>query len=576
MTASSSGSKVTLSTDEGRRDYLLLRLMPVEEIRKMWVFPTEFATAEVGIINRSGSYVIPSASMRSESFLDLIRAYNFPDDYRKVYDLHDTLLNTDSGTLYYRDSTGDLCCWYYSSFGGDSQMDILGYVKASDLAGDDGMWYVAVIIICSGLALLMVVDGLTLLRINRHLREAVTAAEQANETKTRFLSSMSHDIRTPMNAVLGMTEIAKAQVDNPERVTDCLNKIATSGNHLLTLVNDILDISQVESGRMALNPAAFSVRELAEEAAGILKVQTDSKRISFTQTYGAMPHDALVGDKLRISQVVISLLTNAAKYTPRGGTVRFEVHEEPVEGDAGGTETERTRLVFVIEDNGMGMTPEFQKVMYDSFSRATVSQLNAVQGTGLGLAIVKQLVDLMGGSIDCVSAPQRGTRFTVKMELPVAQGQGPLGHEKVGEAEPAGAATEGMHVLVAEDNDLNWEIVSALLESNSITCERAENGAVCLEKLKGAPAGTYDAVLMDVQMPVMNGLEATRAIRALDDPLLRRTPVIAMTADAFAQDAQACFDAGMDAHIPKPIDIQAVLRCLARLKGTARKQGEEE
>ena len=567
------GTKVTLSTDEGRRDYLLLRLMPVDEVRKMWVFPTEFSSAEVGIINRSGSYVVPSASMRSESFLDLIRAYNFQDDYRQVYALHDRLLNTDSGTLYYYDSAGDLCCWYYSSFGDDSQMDILGYVKASDLAGEDGMWYVAVIIIGGGLVLLMVVDGLTLLAVNRHLRVAVAAAQEANETKTRFLASMSHDIRTPMNAVLGMTAIAKEHVDEPERVAGYLDKITLSGNHLLTLINDVLDISQIESGRMALNPAAFSVRETVDGAVDILRVHIDNRRIAFTQGWGEMACDTLMGDKLRISQILINLLTNAVKYTPEGGSVSMSVHEEPVERDGDVLGVDRVRLVLVVEDTGMGMTEEFQKVMYDSFSRATASQLNTVQGTGLGLAIVKRLVDLMEGAIECVSAPQHGTRFTVTLELPTVQGT----RERAGDGEkPALQTPKDVHVLVAEDNDLNWEIVQELLESHGVTCERAENGAVCLEKLKGAPAGTYDAVLMDVQMPVMNGLEATRAIRGLADSGLRDIPVIAMTADAFAQDVQACLDAGMDAHISKPIDIQATLQCMMRLINARQERGKEE
>lgn len=565
------GTRVTLSDDTGRRDYLLLRLMPVEEMRKMWAFPTEFITAEIGIIDRAGSYVLPSASMRSESFLDFIRAYNFPDDYHQVDSVQGTLLNTDSGTLYFRDSAGEECCWYYSSFGDNSQLDILGYVKARELVSNDETWRMVVSLVCGGLLLLMIIDGIALLAVNRRLKDAAASARQANAAKTKFLSSMSHDIRTPMNAVLGMTAIAKENINDPERVSDCLDKITASGNHLLTLINDILDISQVESGKVSLNPAPFSVRGLIGDIEEMLRAQIGSKRIAFSQTWGALPHDTLVGDKLRIAQVLINLLTNAAKYTPEGGNVSLEVREEPVGGaDNSDADLGCTRLVFVVEDNGMGMAEEFQKVMYDSFSRATTSQLNTVQGTGLGLAIVKRLVDLMGGTIECSSALQRGTRFTIALELPWAQEAHAI--ETSSRQEPDSVV--GMHVLIAEDNDLNWEVVSELLASHGAICERAKNGSECLEKLAAGDASAYDAVLMDIQMPVMNGIEATRAIRCSEDPRVRDIPVVAMTADAFAQDVQTCLDAGMDAHIAKPIDIQAALQCLARLRNKPGRQSK--
>lgn len=311
-------------------------------------------------------------------------------------------------------------------------------------------------LICGTVLLLAVVDGIYILSINRRLRATVKVAEEASAAKTQFLSSMSHDIRTPLNAVLGMTELAKKRANEPQYVEECLNKISVSGAHLLTLINDILEISKVESGEVALNPVAFSVEELVSSMEGIIRSQATGHGLNFEVEIGPLLKPYLLGDKLRLSQIYLNLLTNAVKYTNPGGTVRLEVREEP--GETG----ETADLICVVKDNGIGMSGEFQKTMYDSFSRASDSRIDKIQGTGLGLAIAKRMTEQMDGTIECVSQ-------------------------------------------LGEDNDLNWEIIQAMLEEQGIQCDRAENGQLCIDALTAQPPKTYAMVLMDIQMPMLNG-----------------------------------------------------------------------
>ncbi len=258
-------------------------------------------------------------------------------------------------------------------------------------------------------------------------------------------------------------------------------------------------------------------------------------------------------------------MTNAIKYTEPGGHVRFEISGHPAE------KPEHVALQFVVADDGIGMSEEFQRTMYAAFSRATDSRINMIQGSGLGLAIAKQMVELMGGTIECSSAPGKGTTFTVHLELPVAEKR--LASEKDWQNEDMSGEFSGLKVLVAEDNDLNWEIIQVMLEEHGVICERAQNGQICLDLLKEHGAESYALVLMDVQMPVMDGREAARRIRRSGDPAIRNIPIVAMTADAFAEDVYACLEAGMDGHISKPIDIKRVLIVLRKAqKGTLHKK----
>ncbi|MCM1134346.1 MAG: response regulator [Clostridium sp.] len=525
------------------------------------------------------------------------------------------------------------------------------------------------------------------------LKNALDMADSANKAKTNFLSSMSHDIRTPMNAIVGMTDIAKKHTDDKEKLDDCLDKITLSSQHLLTLINDVLDISKIESGKFTLAPINFSLRKIVENLVNIVRPMIKSKAQEFDVHIHSIDCEILYGDELRISQVFINILSNAVKYTPEGGKIILDLYEEH-------TDHQTIRLTYIVKDNGIGMSHEYMEHMFDAFTRADDSRTNKIQGTGLGLAIVKQMVTLMNGTIDCESKPDEGTTFTVKLELPIGEDDGlvytlpPIDillvdddeifltitdhvikemgakaetacsgekalelvkkrHEAgsdyavamvdwkmpemsgaqtvramrdiVGEntaiilvtaydwsdieeeanssgadgfickplfksylSERIGSALKiekgekitaeaknddlkGLHVLVAEDNDLNWEVISELLAMYGMKTDHAENGKYAVEMMENAPKGTYDVILMDVQMPIMNGRDATMEIRKSSRDYVKNIPIIAMTADAFAEDITACLAAGMDGHAAKPVDMDKLCQEIRRVLGSRRK-----
>ena len=366
-----------------------------------------------------------------------------------------------------------------------------------------------------------------------------------------------------MNAILGLTTIAQLNVDDQAIVKDSLRKIELASNHLLTLINDILDISKVESGKLTLTPAAFSITEVAENLANIAQPMVEDKSIDFSIHTNDMEHEYLYADQLRINQVFINIMSNALKYTEPHGRVDVDLQE--LASDTPGM----VRLVYRVADTGMGMSEEFMERMYDSFSRQTDSRVNKVQGTGLGLAITKQMVDLMGGTIECQSKLGEGTTFTVTLDVPIAQHEDESAAPESADAlasDGGQSDVAGVRVLAAEDNDINWEIINMLLEMHGIESVRAENGQIAVDMLASSQPGDFDLVFMDVQMPVMNGIEATKAIRALPDEQLAAIPIIAMTADAFSEDVAKCMDAGMNGHIAKPIDIKIVMKEIRRVK----------
>ena len=551
------GTRVMIRQANGeQKPYLLLRVIPVETMRSTWVLPLDFNKAEVGIIMDTGAYVVQSAGMRGQSLVDMLQAYN---DYDSVSTLEEDLQKSN-GLLYYQDSKKRECCWYYSQFDETSGLDILGMIPVEELQTSESSW-VLVLCITGILLLLALIDGNYVLGINRRLRETAELAEQASAAKTQFLSNMSHDIRTPMNAVIGMTDLAQRHLDDRACVEDSLQKISLAGSHLLTLINDILDISKVESGKMTLNPAPFALASFTDELVAIIGPQAKDKEIKLETDFEDLPHPCLVADQLRVNQVFLNLLSNAVKYTNPDGTVWFSLREDIVPGEA-----EAVVLTGKVKDNGIGMSEEYQKTMYDSFSRAVSGRTDKVLGSGLGLSIVKNMVDLMGGSIECESAVGEGTCFTVRLKLPIAKTAPTLSHHsQAGSTKQDPAMLRGMRVLVAEDNDLNWEIIHTLLEEYEVESDRAENGQECVEILRMAPAGQYEAVLMDVQMPVLNGRQATRRIRSGQGPN-RNIPIFAMTADAFAEDVQACMESGMDGHLAKPVEMKKVVSVLCSVR----------
>jgi signal transduction histidine kinase/ActR/RegA family two-component response regulator len=379
-------------------------------------------------------------------------------------------------------------------------------------------------------------------------------ARRANEAKTEFLSRMAHDIRTPMNAVGGFTSIAMANVNDPEKVKKNLEQVEIACGYLQQIVNDALDLAEIGKGKAKVHNEETSISEVFADYEETIRGAMPEKHLNIVCRKHDIIHDCVLTDPLRLRQIYMNLLSNALKFTPGGGTVEFEIYEEEL------PEKGRVRLVSIIKDNGIGMTPQYMRVMYDRFSRAVDTRLNKVRGSGLGLSIVKELIDLMGGHIEASSALGKGTTFKVTFELDYTDRK----HEHKHECRIDGKYDEciGMRILVAEDNDLNYEIAEELLKLHGVICDRAENGQVCVNIFRESAPFYYSAILMDLQMPVMDGLRAARLIRSTDSDYARKIPIIALSANSFSEDVKASLDAGMDEHLSKPFDADKLLELL--------------
>ena len=381
--------------------------------------------------------------------------------------------------------------------------------------------------------------------------EALQSAERASKAKTDFLANMSHDIRTPMNAIIGITTLMKNELHQPEKLADHLDKLENSGQLLLGIINDILDMSRIESGKTTLNVEKMNLPQQISQLDSIIRQQAGQRSQTFTVNTH-LQHENVLADPNRLNQVLMNILSNAVKYTPTGGHIRFEVDELP-------RNEHYARYRFVVQDDGIGMSEAYQKTLFDPFTREERSGTNKVQGTGLGMAITKSIVDLMGGSIGVESATGRGTRFEVALEFPVdAEADTVPEAQVLPEEEKETSPLSGMKFLCAEDNAINAEILEMLLEANGASCTICSNGQEIVDAFASVKPGEYDMILMDVQMPVMDGLEATRRIRSGENPLGRIIPILAMTANAFLEDMQKSREAGMDEHLSKPVDIAAL------------------
>ena len=668
------------------REAILLRVLPLAELEQKWVFPQEeFESVELSMIDADGDYIIKGHSFKNSSFFEFYKSYNAidPSSAQELFGQ----ITSSTGSLTMLNSRGKECILAYTPVSATAGWTLLSFMPMKDLSVKAENWLL-IGFVSAGLLILFVFDLAVMLSFNKKLQASAREAATANKAKTDFLSTMSHDIRTPMNAIIGLTTIAEKNLGDTESVRENLRKITLASNHLLTLINDILDISKVESGKLNLSPQTFSFVETVENLVNLSQPMIKEKNIDFNFRTGRMEKEYLYADQLRLNQIYINILSNAIKYTEPGGRVSVDVRE------AESQEPGYVRLTYRVSDTGIGMSPEFMANMYQPFSRQTDSRVNSIQGTGLGLAITKQMVDLMGGSIDCQSEQGKGTTFTVILDLPIADRQRedmmlePMdvlvvdddeilletavdtleslgvtadragsGLEALGmithrhqtgrdysvvildwkmpdidgvetirrirtevnssvpillisaydwsdieeKAKDAGAngfvskplfrsrlydkinellGTEaksvependysdlqGMNILIAEDNDINWEIISTMLGMFGITTERAKNGRICVEMMNQAAEGSYDLVFMDIQMPEMNGLDATRNIRTLDDPWASSIPIIAMTADAFSENVMECLNAGMNGHIAKPVDIKLVIKEIRRIK----------
>ena len=668
------------------KDAVLLRVISISELEQKWVFPqTELINAELSMIDADGDYILKGYSFKNSSFFEFYKSYNptEPESARQLFNE----ITSATGSISMIDSHGKECILAFTPVDATAGWTLLGLVPAKDLNVDKENWLL-IAVVSVGLLILFICDLCYMIFLNRRLQATAREAESASKAKTDFLSTMSHDIRTPMNAIIGLTTIAEKNLTDVESTKESLRKISLASNHLLTLINDILDISKVESGKLKLNPLTFSIVETVENLVNISQPMIKEKNLEFSFHINRMEKEYLYTDQLRLNQIYINILSNAIKYTEPGGRVSVDLCEEV--SDVSGC----VRLSYVVEDTGIGMNPEFMENMYQPFSRQVDSRVNSLQGTGLGLAITKQMVELMNGTIECKSTQGKGTVFSVVMDIPVADRQredmqlesinvlivdddevmlktavdtieslGALaeyahsGPEAIGmiehkhlsgqnydvviidwkmpdvdgvetirrirsqidknipillisaydwsdiedKAKEAGANgfvskplfrstlydkinaligkesksiepeddysdLQGLHILVAEDNDINWEIISAMLAMFGITTDRAENGQVCVDMMRSAQKQSYELIFMDIQMPQMNGLDATRAIRKLEDPWAASIPIVAMTADAFSENITECLNAGMNGHIAKPVDIKLVVKEIRRIR----------
>ena len=388
--------------------------------------------------------------------------------------------------------------------------------------------------------------------------EALRSAEQASQAKTDFLSNMSHDIRTPMNAIVGITTLMKNELQEPDKLANHLNKLEDAGRLLLGIINDILDMSRIESGKSTLNVKPMNLTEEMNRIDSVIRQQARQRKQTLTLDTSGLHHENVLSDPNRLDQILMNILSNAVKYTPEGGHIRLEVRELP-RGE------HYAKYRFVIEDDGIGMSEEYLKTIFDPFTREEKSGINHVQGTGLGMAITKRVVDLMGGIICVESTPGHGSRFEVVLEFPIdtAADQAAC-NEAAPEAEEGTSLLCGMRFLCAEDNLINAEILEMLLESKGASCKICANGQEIVDAFAGVQPGEYDMILMDVQMPVMDGLEATRRIRSGENPLGKTIPILALSANAFLEDMQKSKDAGMNDHLSKPIDIATLEQMVRR------------
>ena len=389
--------------------------------------------------------------------------------------------------------------------------------------------------------------------------EALQSAERASKAKTDFLANMSHDIRTPMNAIIGITTLMKNELHQPEKLAEHLDKLENSGQLLLGIINDILDMSRIESGKTTLNVEKMNLPQQISQLDSIIRQQAGQHRQTFTVNTH-LQHENVLADPNRLNRVLMNILSNAVKYTPTGGHIRFEVDELP-------RNEHYARYRFIVQDDGIGMSKAYQKTLFDPFTREERSGTNKVQGTGLGMAITKNIVDLMGGSINVESTTGKGTRFEVVLEFPVdAEADTVPEAQVLPEEEEETSPLSGMKFLCAEDNAINAEILEMLLEAKGASCTICSNGQEIVDAFASVKPGEYDMILMDVQMPVMDGLEATRRIRSGENPLGRIIPILAMTANAFLEDMQKSREAGMDEHLSKPVDIAALEQTVKRFR----------
>ena len=433
------------------RDGLIMRIVPVSTLSDKWVYPQdEYASTELAVIDESGNYILNGRSYTNNNFFEMYKSYNQWDG-ASLEKMQKTMAET-SGSLIMRNKRGEETLIAYAPVKASHSWTLLSYTLMDELRSDSQDW-VLIGAVGAGMLVLLAMDVVFMVFFNRKLQKAAREAESANRAKTEFLSTMSHDIRTPMNAIIGMTTIAEKNLGDTDSVRDSLHKISMASSHLLTLINDILDISKVESGKLNLSPVTFSIAETADNLVNMSLPMVREKNIDFRFRARDIKTEYLYADQLRINQIYINILSNAVKYTEPGGSVSVDLSEQP------SPKEKSVRLIYRVADTGIGMSEEFMQRMYQPFSRQTDSRVNTIQGTGLGLAITKQMVELMDGTIECQSRQGEGTTFTVTLDIPVAD-------RRIEEMR-----IEGKKILIVDDDTILLETAKDALESMGAAAE---------------------------------------------------------------------------------------------------------
>ena len=446
--------------------------------------------------------------------------------------------------------------------------DLIGNNAA--ILSQASFWFL--LFICLLLGMLFLIGAMTSRKMvleqrkmNELLEQQAQAADQANRAKSEFLSYMSHDIRTPINGIMGMTGIAMRHQDDHAKVMDCLDKIDEASGHLLSLVNDVLDLSRIEQGKTAIVREPVCLPSLLEECASIIEGQLSTRNLAFVHDFGEMEHPHVLTDELHLRQILINILGNAVKFTPDGGRITFRarqtVLDNGLEKTSAGEPANKVKLLLEVEDTGIGMAEDYLQHIWEPFSQSRQGHCSTYEGTGLGMAITKRFVDMMDGQISVASQLGEGSTFTVRLTVDVDT-QGAQAHE----SGTMDTNLEGLSVLVVEDKELNREIAREILHDAGASVAFAEDGKQALDAFTESPDGAFDVILMDVMMPVMDGLEATRRIRSSAHPEAKSIPIVALTAHAFEEDVRKTKDAGMDAHLSKPIDARDLVRVLAQYR----------
>lgn len=568
--------KVNLIDDGQDREALLIRYIEEDSLQQNWNLYSDLGNAYFAIIDASGIYISRPIQMKNNNFYEFIFSYN--KDKYGVSQISELMNSRKTGSFTALDKAGKetLYAWSRVETGNDDVI-IICATETTGFRIQNDKWLV--LIIGGVLIVLLLVNMVYFNIISKNeialrktletqlvtikeqdvkLKDALYAAENSNRAKSLFLNSMSHDIRTPMNAIIGFTNLASSCDDTPEKVKTYLSKINTSGKHLLNLINDVLDMSRIESGNVHVNTAKMNILDTIDEINVILHSAANEKNQKMQVIVTDVVHENVFADKLRINQILMNLLSNSLKYTGKGGTISLHLYETNCDR-AGYSIYE-----FRIKDNGIGMSKEFQNHIFEPFTREFTSTVNKIQGTGLGMSITKNIVDMMNGTISVESEQGKGSEFIVRIPLEICTDTENDPHERNEECEEQ-IDFKGKKILLAEDNEFNREIACSILEDAGFMIKTVEDGDEAIEAVRNAQPGDYDLILMDIQMPKVDGYTATREIRNLPGDIGPNIPIIAVTANAFEEDRKEAIKSGMNGHISKPIKIPVLLKTMADL-----------